>query len=131
MTSITLEAENGRRLTLHVIDVPDREAYWRYQATLEIPEGSATTIVEDHGTSLAMFFRGLAIAWQGFDGVRSFRSLEGQLTIDARHDQLGTVSCTVTLGQAWPPEWSFVGVLDFGAGARLEGVADEVEQLLS
>ena len=62
--------------------------------------------------------------------MKSFASLEGQLCIDARHDGRGTVYCEVYLRQPWPPEWQFSAVLDFGSGAHMESVADEIEQLL-
>ena len=63
--------------------------------------------------------------------MKSFASLEGELTIDAHHDGRGTVYCEVCLRQPWPPEWAVCVVLDFGAGAHLEGLAGEVEQLLA
>lgn len=75
-------------------------------------------------------FRELAESWKGFDDVKSFASLEGQLCIDARHDGLGTVYCEVYLRQPWPPEWQLSAVLDFGAGAHLDALASEIEDFL-
>lgn len=82
------------------------------------------------GTWLPGFFRHLANAWRGFDDAKSFGSLEGELTIDARHDGLGTVFCEVTIRQPWPPDWSLTATLDFGAGAHLQAIADEIDVLL-
>jgi hypothetical protein len=37
----------------------------------------------------------------------------------------------VTVGQPWPPEWSMSADLDFGAGAHLERIADDLEQFFN
>ena len=127
---ITLTAENGRTLRLSNVVRGGDGLVEAYEATLTMPGGSVTTIVHEYGTSLPQFFRELADAWQGFDHVKTFASLEGELTVDARHDGLGTVYCEVCLGQPWPPEWRLSAVLDFGAGAHLENIAGEIDQLL-
>ena len=130
MTEVTLTAENGRTLMLRRLTSPDDESIWTYEATLAIPGGAVATVIYDHGPWLAGYFREVADAWQGFDDTKSFSSLEGQLTMDARHDGLGTVYCAVRLGQPWPPEWHVSAVLDLGAGAHLEHLADEIEGFL-
>ena len=84
----------------------------------------------DDGNLLAAFFRELAEAWRGFDGVKKYRSLEGHLELACTHDGLGTVECRVTLGQPWPPRWQLEAVLLFGAGAHLEGLASNVKSFL-
>jgi hypothetical protein len=126
---VTLTAENGRTLRLGNV-VRSGDGSIDYDATLTVPGGSVTTTVHEHGTWLPGFFRDLAGAWMGFDDPKSFGSLEGQLTIYARHDGLGTVFCEVTLRQPWPPEWSLSASLDFGAGAHLEVIAAEIGALL-
>lgn len=130
MVGVTLTAENGRTLSLSNVVRGRDGAVQSYDATLTMPDGSVTTTVHEYGTWLPQFFRQLADAWRGFDDLRSFGSLEGQLTIDARHDGRGTVYCEVCLRQPWPPEWALSAVLDFGAGAHLENLADEIEQFL-
>ena len=128
---VTLTAENGRTLRLSNVERCGDGRIDTFEATLTFPGGSATTTVHEFGTSLPHFFRELADAWRGFDDVKSFASLEGELTIDAHHDGRGTVYCEVCLRQPRPPEWAVCVVLDFGAGAHLEGLAGEVEQLLA
>lgn len=122
-------AENGRTLKLCNV-VRSGDGSVDYDATLTVPGGSVTKTVHEYGTGLPGFFRDLANAWQGFDDAKSFGSLDGELTIDARHDGLGTVFCEVTLRQPWPPELSLSAVLDFGAGAHLQAIADEIDVLL-
>jgi hypothetical protein len=62
----------------------------------------------------------------GWEGVKEYASLEGQLSLLAEHDGLGTVTIKVTVRQPWPPDWSFEAELEFGSGAHLEGIAREV-----
>jgi len=52
------------------------------------------------------------------------------MTIDARHDGLGTVDCEVCLRQPCPPEWAFSAVLEFDAAAHLGTAAGELGRLL-
>jgi hypothetical protein len=125
---VELTAENGRVLTLRRISSPNEDSIWRYEATLRVDGGQMTTVVLDLGTGLRDLFTGLAEAWKGFDGTRSFGSLEGQLTIEARHDGLGTVRCDVHLRQPSPPEWDLSATLDFGAGAQLGQLAKDLDR---
>ena len=127
---LTLTAENGRLLHIANVERGRDGRVDRYEATLSIPGGSITTSVTEYGTWLSRFFRELADDWRGFDDVKSFGSLEGELIIDARHDGLGTVYCEVFLRQPWPPEWTLSAVMDFGAGAQLATIADDMERLL-
>lgn len=110
-----LDGQDGRTLTLRRTARRDSEAGWAYEATLAFPEASARTIVYDHGDWLGPFFRELAEAWSGFNGVKECGSLEGQLHLACTHDGRGTVECRVTLCQAWPPEWRVEAVLESGA----------------
>lgn len=128
MDRVELTAGNGRTLTLEHISDPDNESVWSYHATLAVPgAGTMTTVVHDHGRLLAGYIRELADAWSGFDGTKSFASLEGQLTIDARHDGLGTVLCLIHLRQPWLPEWDLSASFDLGASAHLDRLANEIE----
>lgn len=78
-------------------------------------------------SGLAAFVRSLANDWVGFDGGRQYASTEGEFTLACRHDGHGTVSCQVTVGQPWPPEWSITAQIQFGPGARLERIADDLK----
>lgn len=127
---VALTGENGRSLRLSNVVRAGDGSIEAYEATLTVPGVvSAATVVYEHLSHLASFFRDLADAWRGFDGVKSFASLEGHLTIEARHDGKGTVYCDVCLRQPWPPEWKSSAVLDFGGGAHLESLANDVSAL--
>jgi hypothetical protein len=45
------------------------------------------------------FFAGLASGWRGWEGDRSWASLESELELTARHDGRGTIELIVQLGQ--------------------------------
>ena len=75
--------------------------------------------------------REIAVAWRGFDGVREYASLEGQLRLAFTHDGLGTIRCEVAVARLEPPEWSFSAVLIVGAGAHIEGFASDVEAFVA
>jgi hypothetical protein len=109
----------------------DQDDIWYYRAVLTLPEGSVETKVWDSGENLANFLRDLADAWQGFDGVKEFSSLEGQLAFSCRHDGRGTVECTVKLGQLEPPAWNLTATIDFGAGAHLDRIAQDAAEFVA
>jgi uncharacterized protein DUF6228 len=72
---------------------------------------------------LASFFAALAEDWRGWDGVRTWESLEGDLRIDARHEY-GHVHLGVTV-RAPGPGWG-----DNGWSATADLRLDPGEQLL-
>ena len=130
MEEITLDSMNGRSLTLRRDLPPDSERIWRFGATLSIPQESVTTAVLDLGPGLAGFLRGVAAEWRGFAGLKEYSTLEGQLLLSCRYDGRGAVYCSATLRQPEPPKWSFAAETQFGAGAHLERLADEVEAFI-
>jgi hypothetical protein len=124
---LVLDGVNGRRLVLSDPRPPDEDEIWSYTASLTLPVGQVTTEVWDAGTGLATFLRELADAWRGFDGIKEFHALEGQFSLECRHDGRGTVNCVVYLGQPEPPAWTVIAEIDFGAGAHLERIASQAE----
>lgn len=125
-----MTAENGRTLRLSNVVREGGGSVASFEATLSVPGGSVSTTVSEFGTWLHRFFREMADEWRGFEGVKSFASLEGELWIEARHDGVGTIYCQVRLRQPEPPEWELSAVLDFGAGAQVGAIASELERLL-
>jgi hypothetical protein len=57
------------------------------------PDGSETDLV--------LFLQGLADDWRGWAGERRWRSLDGRLEIDARHDGRSRVTLGATLVDGW------------------------------
>ena len=101
MNEVVLDGKNGCVLSLRRVVFPGPEAHLVYQATLTLPSATGTTEVWDDPDLLAPFFRRLADAWSGFDGVVEYRSLERQMHLACTHDGVGTVACVVTLGEPW------------------------------
>jgi hypothetical protein len=72
------------------LDLPRRSG-WTFHARLKGPHVSGAVDVSDLSKAeLPAFFRELADrSWNGWEGTKSYRSLEGQLTLAATRDRLG------------------------------------------
>ena len=108
----------------------DREP-WSYDAALTVELTKASVSVWDYGAGPAGFFQSLADDWKGWDGERSWSSLEGQLVIEARHDGKGLIICEVAIGSKIPPAWSLRASTTFGAGTHMEEIASSVARALA
>ena len=71
---------------------------------------------------LDRFWRELAENWRGWEGTRSWWSLEGDLELSATSDRLGHVALEVRLDEGAPLEWRVHGTLSLEAG-QLERLA--------
>jgi hypothetical protein len=67
-----------------------------------------------------------ALPTRPVEGERRYESAEHEFSVACTHDALGTVTCVVVLSRPWPPAWSYAAELQFGAGAHLQRIADEV-----
>ncbi|AIG79137.1 Hypothetical protein AJAP_31575 [Amycolatopsis japonica] len=81
---------------------------------------------------LAEFFQQHVNDWRGWDGVRTWESLERDLKIDASH-QYGHVQLRVTI-QRFQPDWGndgwpATGDLTIEPGEQLSQIAQEVKAL--
>lgn len=66
---------------------------------------------------LGDFFADLARNWRGWESERVWQSLEGDVTLTASHDGLGTVKLRVLLRRMEVEEWSAKATLFLDAGA--------------
>jgi Family of unknown function (DUF6228) len=79
--------------------------------------------------ALAGLFDEMASSWRGWDGERTFYSLEGDLEITATHD--GHVRLLVRLSQfSGPGEWTVHAKLTIDPGEDLTAAADSVRSLI-
>lgn len=100
-----LQIRGGARWVIHSPQDPYGDGYVYTVATELHEEGmTASTIagidgvfVDPQVTKLSAFVDALAADWQGWKGVRTWKSMDGELAIDARHDGRGYVSLGVTL----------------------------------
>jgi hypothetical protein len=65
--------------------------------TASTAAGLDGVFVDPQVTKLPALIEALAADWRGGDGVRTWRSLDRELAIDARHDGRGYVALGVTL----------------------------------
>jgi hypothetical protein len=80
-------------------------------ATVVCPEASWEP------ASLADFLAGLDADWEGWEGERTWRSMERELHIAAVHDKTNTVLLRVTLEDGAPPHWRCEAELEVDPGA--------------
>ena len=79
---------------------------------------------------LVLFFQRLAADWRGWEGERSYESLEKDPRLSATHD--GHVRLVVQLAQTSTPDgWSVSGVLRLEPGEEMTRVASDVAALLA
>lgn len=138
-----LHALHGARWVLHPPWDPYGDSYC-YRAVAELHDDGMTATTNagiDGGsvdgellTTLAGFFRALAADWRGWDGVRTWRSLEGELALDACHDGRGHVSLGVTLrapGLDLDDEaWSARAVFQLEGGEEMTRLAADLTRFL-
>jgi hypothetical protein len=91
---------DGASLTL---DAPMRDTY---RATLHAPELTvAATIQHIGGDFLGRFFQELARDWRGWEGARTWHSLEHQLSFEASHSKTGAIGLRVLLRDSSYDAW--------------------------
>jgi hypothetical protein len=129
---VVLDGDSGRSLTFSALRWREPAgAGCTYAATLAIPEGRLSAEVEEYAPWLDRFLRELADCWRGFESCKTYSSGEGQLQVSCTHDGIGSVECTVTIGQPWPPAWSFTATLQLGAAAHLQRIASDAERFFA
>lgn len=122
-------------LTLFDVRRSDGEIWW-CSARLRVPGLVAEkTHVAGHYAvtfnDLIDFFKALSADWRGWQGERSYDSLEGDLRLTATHDGRH-VRLAVTLRQSAVADgWSASAVLSVDPGEQLSAIASDVEALLS
>lgn len=95
------------------------------EASLRVPAHYATGFDE-----LARFLSGLASHWRGWQGDRTYESLERDLRLTATHD--GHVRLEVQLRQTSAPDgWSATGTVHLDPGEEMTRAAQDVAALLS
>ncbi|HEV3028405.1 MAG TPA: DUF6228 family protein [Planctomycetota bacterium] len=102
------------------------------EVTLTLPGVKATLTVfglEIDGPS--KFFGEMALHWKGWNGARTWRSLEGELELSATCDKLGHVLLTVQLHEnpGSKTQWILNGAIMLEAG-QLASLDQEMKSLL-
>ena len=107
----------------------------RWQVTISLPGLSASADVDavayDGEHTLGLLFRRLADDWRGWDGERTWSSLEGDFDLVATHDGLGHVAVQVRLRSGpYAEDWVATGTIWLDAG-QLDGVARDAAAFTS
>jgi hypothetical protein len=128
--------EAGSTLTIR----PDRDEpedeyeregdYWIAELTCGALRGSVR-FYDLRIDGVRQFFEGLAADWRGWEGERTWASLEGDIELAASHNKLGRVTVVVRLrNEQWSgvSRWSAAADLVVDAGA-LDRIAREAAVL--
>ncbi|MEU4419544.1 DUF6228 family protein [Actinoplanes sp. NPDC024001] len=139
--SFVLGSAGGARWVVHPPQDPFGDGYV-HTAETELYQGglAAKTVAKLDGlyaapaTTLAGFVESLAGDWRGWEGVRTWQSMECELALDARHDGRGYVFLGVTLrapGPDWDDTaWSARAVFVLEAGEEMTRFAADLAHLL-
>ncbi|GAB3243519.1 DUF6228 family protein [Nocardioides dilutus] len=80
-------------------------------------------------STLATYFADLAADWRGWKGSRDYRSIEGDLSIEATHD--GHVNLQVLLWESSTPGgWRVEAKVRLDAGEALTAAAKDIAELV-
>ncbi|WP_436534368.1 DUF6228 family protein [Actinoplanes sp. HUAS TT8] len=136
-----LGVAGGARWLIHPLQDPYGDGFI-YTAETELHHVGLTAktianidgVYAETSTTLSGFVGRLAADWQGWDGPRTWQSMERELTLDARHDGRGHVSLGVTLrapDRAWDDTaWSARVVFVLEAGEQMTGLAGDLAHFL-
>jgi hypothetical protein len=105
-----------------------------FTAMVSAPGLSATSDVlsMEGPQGLREFFRSLAADWRGWEGARTWKSIEHDLSIEARVDRRGHVRLVFTLRQSYRPDaWSSTVVAEVDAGEEMTRLASVIDDFLS
>jgi hypothetical protein len=128
MEVVRLGYGTGGMLSLSGPKRGDDGDLWSIVTTLEVEGLRATKVVSVHYATcmdeLIAYFDDLAEHWQGWNSVKSYQSLEGDLTLKASHDGTGHVVLDVELKCNHPPnEWSARGQVVTDPGTQMADAA--------
>ena len=107
---------------------------WSVVVRLRVPGLDASLRVSAHYATgfdeLVAFVNGLASDWRGWQGKRTYESLEHDLRLTATHD--GHVRLVVQLRETSVPDgWSATGTVQLDPGEEMTRAALDVAALLS
>jgi Family of unknown function (DUF6228) len=123
MESVVLASRTGIRLELAPTEHPHPEVHDglpAWQARLTGAGLDATHIAPEAGweqQSLADYLSALDADWRGWDGERTWQSMEQELHLAATHDKRNTVVVRVTMEDGAPPRWRCESELELDPGA--------------
>ena len=86
---------------------------------------------QPYGVLLNEYFSDLADHWDGWEGVKSWESIEGEFTIETSMNSSGHASMKISMNvYGSPSDWVAIADLDVEAG-QLEKIANDAKQFLN
>jgi hypothetical protein len=119
---------SGREQVLQDADLVSLSATLRLDDELVASTGIETL----NGDGLDDWWQGLADSFRGWEGEKTWESLEHDASLSARHDRTGHVTARVTLRGplGYQPVWEASATFAFDAGKQLIHVASEVSEFM-
>ncbi|MFI5959731.1 DUF6228 family protein [Cryptosporangium sp. NPDC051539] len=135
---IEFSAEPGRsrgRVLIHSAGRPENDEVLNFLCEIDDVGASATTMVGTlDGDRLNIWAAELAESYAGWDGIRSWKSLDHNLRIDATHDGRGHVSLRFVLRgpRGYEPDaWEASTYVEIDAGEDTRRLAAEITAFLA
>ena len=129
MTLLVRSKNAGGELTI----TPEGKDYWRVELVMEDLRAFCR-VYEPSYNPVSGLFQAMADDWRGWEGEKTWGSLEGELGLRATHNGIGTVRLQVELGSGQlvgdGAGWSAVAVLELDAGG-LDPLARAAKQLVA
>src|SRR5437763_290547 len=101
MDALVLGSEDAGRFMLSEAVRGDDGEIWSVLATIDVPgahaEKRVATHYATHFDEVIAYVTDLAECWRGWNGTRSYLSLERDLALNAVHDGTAHVRLTVTM----------------------------------
>lgn len=125
-------SDHARRLQLDFL-APSRDDYYicSYQVRVKSRSmNAATTVIastESGGDGLAKFMHGLAQDFRGWEGVRTWRSIEDQLLVAATWATGGHVELMLRIKPSIYDKWELATSFDIEAGEEMANLAASIE----
>jgi hypothetical protein len=89
---------------------------------------ASTEVYVYGGRSPLELFEGMAHEWRGWQGSKEWASLEGELTLSAIHNGLGTITLQARLAHL---DWDARADLELDAGSHLESAVKTLRSFFS
>lgn len=120
MTELIIKSEREVKLTFHSRVFANDGRLSGYSITAEARGFSASVEVDNspYGASPDELFAEMSVEWGGWQGIKSWKALEGEYSLSATCDSLGHISLVAELSQNnYPPCWTGSLFLDIDAGS--------------
>jgi hypothetical protein len=133
ISTVTRSAIIGSYETKLELTCPERDPDGTARTLLARLDGpglsASVSAYDDNYGHLVTFFDDLAASWRGWDGERSFGSLEGDFDITAKHD--GHIRLSLHLRPTdGPGNWNVSASVTVDAGEDISSAAADVRALV-